>query len=144
MKILITGRCRLLEQFLNIGLPQDHPVLSLYNKNEGNCRNCISDKIDITLIEDMKKIFRLFKPYIVIHPAAIFNPLLASQIVALIVKNTNADATKILPGSAMKVIHGRLILLQILFTTGTVDKCRMKLLNLCHFPSIQKPNLWLK
>ena len=48
MKILITGGSGLLGQYLNVKLSWDNEILSLYNKNPGNCKNYASKEIDLS------------------------------------------------------------------------------------------------
>lgn len=93
MKILITGGSGLLGQYLNIALSRNHSILSLYNKNVRNCKNYNSIKIDINNRRELKNIFKSFAPEVVIHSAAISNPILASQIDSRLVYNTNVNAT---------------------------------------------------
>jgi dTDP-4-dehydrorhamnose reductase len=94
MKILITGGSGLLGQYLNIELSRDHFIMSLYNKNPGNCKNYNSREIDISDKKALQEIFNSFKPEIVLHTAAVSNPGLASSIDSKIVYDINVYATK--------------------------------------------------
>lgn len=79
MKILITGSSGLLGQYLNISLSKKNDILTLYHSNAGNCNrynfacgNIIDEKF-------IRNIFESFHPQIVIHTAAITNPILDGQ-----------------------------------------------------------------
>lgn len=75
MKILITGGSGLLGQYLNIELSKTHDILTLYNKNEGNCKSFNSYKIDLKNAVELTKVFTEFKPDVVVHTAAITSTL---------------------------------------------------------------------
>jgi dTDP-4-dehydrorhamnose reductase len=94
MKILITGGSGLLGQYLNIELSKNHIILSLYNSNIGNCRDYNSAQINITNKNDLQKLFNDFDPDVVIHTAAISNPILPKNITPKDVYQINVEATQ--------------------------------------------------
>lgn len=94
MKILITGGSGLLGQYLNVELSKSHKILSLYNSNVGNCNDFNSCKLDITNQSLLQNVFYDFAPDIVIHTAAISNPILPENISPKDVYKINVDATK--------------------------------------------------
>jgi dTDP-4-dehydrorhamnose reductase len=94
MKILITGGSGLLGQYLNIELSQNHSILTLYNNNVRNCENYNSIKTDLNNKKELREIFKSFLPEVVIHTAAISNPISALQIDPRQVYSTNVNATK--------------------------------------------------
>ncbi|MCS7053354.1 MAG: SDR family oxidoreductase [Ignavibacterium sp.] len=79
MKILITGGSGLLGQYLNITLSSKYEILTLYNSNEGNCKNFNSLKIDLRNEEIVNDIFHKYKPNIVVHSAALTLTLLNNK-----------------------------------------------------------------
>jgi len=74
-KILITGGSGLLGQYLNVSLKDDFEILTLHNTNIGNCQDFESAKVNIRDSKSLKTVFDNFKPNIVIHSAAITNPV---------------------------------------------------------------------
>ena len=74
-KILITGGSGLLGQYLNIKANNLFEILTLYNRNVGNCNNFNFKNADIKNFDLLKEIFNPFKPDVVIHAAAITNPV---------------------------------------------------------------------
>lgn len=95
MKLLITGGSGLLGQYLNIELSKENNILTLYYKNDGNCKDFNSLKVDIKDFNKIKKIFQEFGPDIVIHSAAISTPQLSDNLYAKEVYKTNVNATRI-------------------------------------------------
>jgi dTDP-4-dehydrorhamnose reductase len=93
MRILITGGSGLLGQYLNIELSKKNKILTLHNSNIGNCKDFNSVKVDITNQSDLKNIFDDFKPEVVIHTAAISNPILPDNITPKDVYKINVEAT---------------------------------------------------
>lgn len=93
MKILITGGSGLLGQYLNVTLSGDNEILSLYNKNPGNCKNYASKEIDLIKKEGLVEIFIAFKPDVVIHTAAISRPELCDSLPQEYVTDININAT---------------------------------------------------
>lgn len=94
MKILITGGSGLLGQYLNIELSKVHKIISLYNSNIGNCTDYNSAQINITNKNDLQKLFNDFNPDVVIHTAAISNPILPKNITPKDVYQINVEATQ--------------------------------------------------
>lgn len=94
MKILITGGSGLLGQYLNIELSRQHQILTLYNSNFGNCKDFNSAKLDITNKSSLQSVFYDFNPDLVIHTAAISNPILPNNISPKDVYKINVEATK--------------------------------------------------
>ncbi|MFZ1520480.1 MAG: SDR family oxidoreductase [Ignavibacteriaceae bacterium] len=94
MKILITGGSGLLGQYLNIELSQQHQILTLYNSSFGNCKDFNSIKVDITNQSQLQNVFYDYKPDVVIHTAAISNPILPDNISPKDVYKINVDSTK--------------------------------------------------
>ena len=74
-KFLLTGGSGLLGQYLNIEAAIENDILTLYNNNVGNCDEFNSAKADITNFNLMEEIFSTFKPNVVIHTAAVTNPI---------------------------------------------------------------------
>jgi dTDP-4-dehydrorhamnose reductase len=74
-KILITGGSGLLGQYLNIEAAKENEILTLHNNNVGNCNEFKSIKADITNFNLMEELFSSFKPNLVIHTAAVTNPI---------------------------------------------------------------------
>ncbi len=94
MKILITGGSGLLGEYLNIELSQKHQILTLYNSSFGNCKDFDSAKLDITNQSSLQNVFNDYKPNVVIHTAAISNPILPDNISPKDVYKINVDVTK--------------------------------------------------
>ena len=93
-KFLLTGGSGLLGQYLNIEAAKENDILTLYNNNVGNCDEFNSTKADITNFNLMKEIFSTFKPSVVIHTAAVTNPILLTGQNPKDVYNINVNATK--------------------------------------------------
>jgi len=74
-RILITGGSGLLGQYLNVVTAKGNNILTLYNTHVGNCAEFKNIMADITNFESIKEIFLSFKPEVVIHSAAITNPI---------------------------------------------------------------------
>ena len=75
-KILITGGSGLLGQYLNLQSFGNFDILTLFNNNPGNCTDFNSAKVDIRNEKELGKVFKEFKPDVVIHSAAITNPVI--------------------------------------------------------------------
>ena len=56
-KILITGGSGLLGQYLNIKAAKENEILTLHNRNIGNCKEFKSVKTDILNFNLMKELF---------------------------------------------------------------------------------------
>lgn len=93
MKILITGGSGLLGQYLNIFLSKENEILSLYNRNIGNCDQYNSAKVDIIDSDAILRVFKSFNPEIVIHTAAISDTIINSKISPKDVYDVNVNAT---------------------------------------------------
>jgi dTDP-4-dehydrorhamnose reductase len=94
MKILITGGSGLLGQYLNIELSKNYTILTLYHENIRNCKDYNSTNINLTNTQELRKIFKSFHPEVVIHAAAVSNPMQAAQIDPGLVYNINVNVTK--------------------------------------------------
>jgi len=92
-KFLLTGGSGLLGQYLNIEAAKENDILTLYNNNIGNCAEFKSTKADITNFNLMEEIFSTFKPNVVIHAAAVTNPILLPGQNPKDVYNVNVNAT---------------------------------------------------
>lgn len=93
-KFLLTGGSGLLGQYLNIEAAKENDILTLYNNNVGNCDEFKSIKVDITNFNLMEEIFSSFKPNVVIHTAAVTNPIPLRNQNPKDVYNVNVNATK--------------------------------------------------
>ena len=93
-KILITGGSGLLGQYLNLAASAKFKIHTTYKNNNGNCKNFTNSKVDILKEDEIKKIFGEFKPDIVIHTAAITNPVPKENQTAKEYFDTNVIATK--------------------------------------------------
>jgi dTDP-4-dehydrorhamnose reductase len=93
-KIIITGGSGLLGQYLNIEAAKENEIITLYNKNIGNCNEYKNIKVDITNLNLMKELFSSFKPDVVIHTAAATNPIPLPDQSPKDVYNLNVNATK--------------------------------------------------
>jgi dTDP-4-dehydrorhamnose reductase len=74
-KVLITGGSGLLGQHLNLSTSKNFTILTTYKNNVGNCNNFPSSYIDVLQKQEVEKIFKEFTPEVVIHTAAITNPV---------------------------------------------------------------------
>ena len=93
-KLLITGGSGLLGQYLNLACKEKFSIFTTFKDNLGNCSNLPSSKIDIRNDDELKIIFSKFKPEIVIHTAAITNPVPKENQTAKDYFDTNVTATK--------------------------------------------------
>ncbi|MBM4158684.1 MAG: SDR family oxidoreductase [Ignavibacteria bacterium] len=93
MRIIITGGSGLMGQYLNIRLSEKNEILSLYNKNTGNCEGYSSRKVDINDYKKLKEIFGSFKPDAVIHTASVSRPELCDELPFDKVFDTNVNST---------------------------------------------------
>jgi len=92
--VLITGGSGLLGQYLNIAISKKFNIHTTYRNNPGNCKEFKSSKIDIRNIDELQMIFQEFNPEIVIHTAAITNPIVKENQSAKEYFDTNVIATK--------------------------------------------------
>lgn len=90
-RILITGGSGLLGQYLN--LTAENEILTIHNNNVGNCKNFNTGKLNITDFNLLEETFSSFKPDIVIHSAAITNPIQLPGQNPKDVYNINVNAT---------------------------------------------------
>ena len=97
-RILITGGSGLLGQYLNLFADKENEILTLYNHHIGNCNNFNSTKVNIENFNVLDEIFTSFKPNIVIHTAAITNPVPKENQTAKDYFETNVIATKNIAG----------------------------------------------
>jgi dTDP-4-dehydrorhamnose reductase len=93
-KILITGGSGLLGQYLNIEAAKENEILTLHNKNIGNCNEFKSNKLELANFNLMEELFSSFKPNVVIHTAAVTNPIPLPGQDPKDVFNINVNATK--------------------------------------------------
>jgi len=93
-RILITGGSGLLGQYLNIEAAKENKILTLHNKNIGNCNDFKSKQADITNFNLMNEVFYSFKPNVVIHTAAVTNPIPLPDQNPKNVYSINVNATK--------------------------------------------------
>ena len=93
-RILITGGSGLLGQYVNIKASVKNEILTIYNKFIGNCSSYKNAKIDISDFESVRKIFSSFRPEVVIHTAAITNPIPLPDQNPKDVYTINVNATK--------------------------------------------------
>ena len=93
-KILITGGSGLLGQYLNIETNSFFELLTLFKSNVGNCNRFNNVNADINNFSLIKEIFDSFKPDIVIHTAAITNPVPRPGQSSKEIYETNVNATK--------------------------------------------------
>jgi dTDP-4-dehydrorhamnose reductase len=94
MRILITGGSGLLGQYLSIALSEANEVISLYNKNTISSDNFNSRQIDIRNNKLLNNLFESFKPDIVIHAAAMTNPVLSTDLETREIYDINVSSTK--------------------------------------------------
>lgn len=92
-RILITGGSGLLGQYLNIAAAKDHEILTLYNTHIGNCVNYKNVKLNIDNADALEQVFLSFKPNIVLHNAAVTNPIPLLGQNPKEVYDTNVNAT---------------------------------------------------
>lgn len=93
-KVLITGGSGLLGQYLNLASAKKLYTYTTFRYNSGNCRNFPSSKIDVRNSNELGKLFEILDPDIVIHTAAITNPITKENQTAKDYFETNVTATK--------------------------------------------------
>ena len=94
MRILITGGSGLLGQYLSTEFSKSNEVISLYSKNPLNSDKFNSKKIDIRSHKLLNDLFESFRPDIVIHAAAISNPLISPGLETKEIYDINVSSTK--------------------------------------------------
>ena len=93
-KVLITGGSGLLGQYLNLAIKEKFSIFTTFKENPGNCGNFPSSTIDIRNEDKVKILFDKVKPDVVIHSAAITNPVPNENQTAKDYFETNVTATK--------------------------------------------------
>ncbi|MEE9450509.1 MAG: sugar nucleotide-binding protein [Ignavibacteriaceae bacterium] len=93
-KILITGGSGLLGQYINIEAAKFFELLTMFNSNVGNCDKFNTVNANIKNFDSVKELFTSFKPDIVIHTAAITNPVPRPGQSSKEIYATNVNATK--------------------------------------------------
>lgn len=96
MKILITGGSGLLGQYMNISLSIKNEILTLYHSNAGNCTHHNFVRGNIIDEKFTRGVFESFQPQIVIHTAAITNPILNGQYNLEDYERVNVTATELI------------------------------------------------
>lgn len=94
MKVLITGGSGLLGSYLNNELSKTNEILSVYYRNSENSNRYNSQQIDIMDEEKLNSLFNSFRPAIVIHTAAMTNPILSPDIDPKAIYIVNVNSTK--------------------------------------------------
>ena len=93
-KVLITGGSGLLGQYINLVAHKRLSIVTTFRNNPGNCKEFPSSKIDILNANQLEKIFQDVKPAVVIHTAAVTNPIPKKNQPPKEYFNTNVTATK--------------------------------------------------
>lgn len=74
-KVLITGGSGLLGQYLNISISKKFDFHTTFKNNPGNCKDFPYSSVNIVNENELKNLFEKVKPDVVIHSAAITNPV---------------------------------------------------------------------
>jgi len=93
-KVLITGGSGLLGQYLNLAVSKKFNIFTTYRNNPGNCKEFPCSRIDILNENELQIIFQKVKPDVVIHTAAITNPVPKENQTVKEYFETNVTATK--------------------------------------------------
>lgn len=93
-KVLITGGSGLLGQFLNLTISNQCKLHTTFKNNPGNCKDFPFSVVDILNEDELKELFANVKPDIVIHSAAITNPVQKENQTSKEYFDTNVNATK--------------------------------------------------
>ena len=93
-KLLITGGSGLLGQYLNVAANKNFKVFTTFKTNLGNCGNFPSSKIDILNQDSLQIILKDINPDVVIHSAAVTNPVPKENQTPKDYFETNVTATK--------------------------------------------------
>lgn len=93
-KVLITGGSGLLGQYLNLIISREFNLHTTYKNNPGNCKYFSHTALDVVNETELQKLFENVKPDIVIHLAAITNPVPKANQSAKEYFDTNVTATK--------------------------------------------------
>ncbi|MGB9697533.1 MAG: SDR family oxidoreductase [Ignavibacteria bacterium] len=102
-KILITGGSGLLGQYLNISLGKDYELLTLYNKNAGNCTAYQTYQVDISDFSLIKKMILEYHPDFVIHTACFSRPESCNAQNRSLVYKVNVEATEVIAQMCEKI-----------------------------------------
>jgi len=94
MRILITGGSGLLGRYLDLELSKTNQVLSTYNASQENSDKLNFRQVDIRNRDKLNELFDSFRPEVVIHTAALTNPILSSDIDSKVVYDINVASTK--------------------------------------------------
>lgn len=94
MKILISGGNGLLGTILNDILSENNDILTLYNRNKGNCGRFRNAKCELTDFNLLKEIFENFKPDVAVHLAGITSPEISDSMPYTEVQKINVGVTK--------------------------------------------------
>lgn len=92
-KVLITGGSGLLGQYLNLTLSKKFNIFTIYRNNPGNCKEFPSSRIDILNEHELSRLFQEIVPEVVIHTAAITNPVPKENQSSKEYFDTNVSAT---------------------------------------------------
>jgi dTDP-4-dehydrorhamnose reductase len=95
-KVIVTGGSGLLGQYLNINVSEKFELLTIYNINKGNCFQFNSVKSDLRNVNELNKLFESFRPDIVVHSAAITNPMPKPDQNSKLYYDINVNVTKTL------------------------------------------------
>ena len=93
-KVLITGGSGLLGQYLNVAISREFNLHTTFKNNPGNCKDFAHSVVDIVNENELKQLFENVKPDIVIHSAAITNPVPKANQSAKEYFDANVTATK--------------------------------------------------
>ena len=107
-KVLITGGSGLLGQYLNLAVSKNFKIITAYNNHPGNCREFLSKKIDLLNEKELRILFQEFQAEIVIHTAAITNPVPKENQSAKDYFDLNVTATKNI-AMLCELYHSKLI-----------------------------------
>ncbi|MCU7497609.1 MAG: NAD(P)-dependent oxidoreductase [Ignavibacteria bacterium] len=94
LKVLITGGSGLLGQYLNKELSRNFEILTLYNRNEGNCKGFNSARVNILDTNGLRAAFKAFCPDVVVHTAAVANSAKAEKMAWSDVLAINVEGTR--------------------------------------------------
>lgn len=93
-KVLLTGGSGLLGQYLNLAISRKFNLHTIFRNNPGNCKDFEHSVVDIVNENELNQLFENVKPNIVIHSAAITNPVPNANQSAKEYFDTNVTATK--------------------------------------------------
>jgi dTDP-4-dehydrorhamnose reductase len=93
-KILVTGGSGLLGQYLNISLTRKFELFTIFRQNPGNCPDFHSARVNILNENELRIVFQQVNPDVVIHTAAVTNPVPKENQSAKDYFDLNVTATK--------------------------------------------------